>query len=56
MKFLSISKIVPYMFGEMFHIKESVGETYIVDYNFHKGWIFDCPDILGHRFCKHMVL
>lgn len=51
----SILSIIPYRFGVMFKVEGSSGEEYIVDYNFRKGWVCDCPDhIFRHRFCKHM--
>ena len=50
-----ITSIRPYRFGVMFTVEGSTGKKYIVDYNFYKGWVCDCPDhIFRHRFCKHM--
>ena len=51
----TITKITTYRYGIVFHVTGSTGEKYIVDYNFHKGWLCDCPDhTFRHSFCKHM--
>ena len=50
-----ITKICTYRSGIYFHVLGESGTEYIVDYNFHKGWICDCPDhLFRHGFCKHM--
>lgn len=50
-----ILKTVPYRNGIYFHVQGESGHEYIVDCNFQKGWICDCPDhIYRHGFCKHM--
>lgn len=52
---IHILKITGYRFGITFHVEGESGKEYIVDYNFQKGWICDCPDhIFRHGFCKHM--
>lgn len=52
---ITITKIVTYRHGIYFHVTGSTDREYIVDYNFKKGWICDCPDhLFRHGFCKHM--
>ena len=52
---INILKIVTYRHGIYFHVRGESGKDYIVDCNFQKGWICDCPDHLyRHSFCKHM--
>lgn len=52
---ISILKVRTYRYGIVFHVNGSTGQEYIVDYNFYKDWICDCPDhFYRHRFCKHM--
>lgn len=53
--FITILAIEPYRFGLTFHVKGESGNEYIVDYNFYKGWICDCPDHLFRKHtCKHI--
>lgn len=52
---ITILKVVTYRYGLYFHVRGESGTEYIVDCNFNKGWICDCPDhIFRHGFCKHM--
>ena len=52
---ITILKIITYRHGITFHVQGETGKNYIVDYNFHKGWICDCPHHLFRKvFCKHM--
>ena len=52
---ITITKVSGYRHGITFDVVGSTGKKYIVDYNFEKGWICDCPDhLFRHRLCKHM--